>query len=201
MAWSNAVGRVITGCPVTAGAEAVVRLVGGSILRTAAERSGTGLLFVRLRGFADGSFQYGPTGCISFSSTMTEKKVGRSGVAMQPHLPVLPHDRTVAPAALQPQQLIDIPCSDAVSAQQSVDKSLEITAVGVEIHLMPVCGPVVLGRQEIRESLEAPEQVRAIALVDRASDRVAELLTGIKLERKDAVEVAIDAERTDHVVW
>jgi hypothetical protein len=39
-----------------------------STLLTAVDRSGAGLLVVRLPGLAEGSFQYGPIGCISFSS-------------------------------------------------------------------------------------------------------------------------------------
>jgi hypothetical protein len=80
---------------------------------------------------------------------VTEQEVRRSGVAMQPDLPVLPHLRSVPPAVAQPAELVDVGLSDAVGFLEPADDRAEVPAVGIEIDACPAGRPDVLRGEEV----------------------------------------------------
>src|ERR1700682_2501548 len=129
-----------------------------------------------------------------------KRKVAGGAPPCHPPLPVLPHRGPVSPQVLQPQQLVGVPCPDALPALQPGDELLEIAAVGVEVERSAVGGPIMLRGKEIAQSLEPPEEMGVVALMNGPRDRLTELLAGVELQRQNAVDVRIDGQWTDHVV-
>src|SRR6266571_5305182 len=131
---------------------------------------------------------------------MTEQKVRRSRVTVQPDLLVPPHLRPVPPAVAQRRELVDVPLYDPAGSLEPADDRVEVPAVGIEIDARTVRRPDVLRGEEECERFQPPIEVSIVPVVSRARDRVAKFLAAIVFYSQHPIDVAAQTQRANHVM-
>src|ERR1035441_8299324 len=116
---------------------------------------------------------------------------------MHEHLVILPHAGLLPPAVAQPGEFVHVPSADHLLGVQLSDQPVQVGAILIEVHTIPVGGTVVQCRQEIREGRQLFEKWLRLPLVNRLINESAERgALGVFLYQ-NAIEARIRAQWTD----